>query len=317
MSTISTVGKYLTRQAKQIATYGEKSVERTGVTENILCELTPFRRLSNKKGVLSDSNYFIKKFETETGNRFLPQNWSSLSTEDKLDYIVKDRYSKLVSHKIMGKIKDYPEEHLYLLNKDGDIVHYSKGDMGFCDNVAIKGGTSIHNHPGYLKTMYSKEEVEYLQKHHPEKLKGVTPFSEGDINTALSNGEKAAYVIDSQGHKFLFKPRQDIANSTEKLKADTRLAIELKFLGESAFPNMEIQNAKIHKTNESLAKLEEFEAKQKKWGRLFYSDKTRNRLLENYLNEKTDALSMEPFEKINKELKELSEKYGHKYEQLS
>ena len=80
---------------------------------------------------------------------------------------------------------------------------------------------------------------------------------------------------------------------------------------------MEIQNAKYHKTNEALAKLEEFETKQKKWGRLFYSNKTRNRLWENYLNEKTDALSMDPFEKINKGLKELSEKYGHKYEQLS
>lgn len=317
MNTISAVGKYLARQAKQIATYGEKSVERTGVTENMLSELTPFRRLSNKKGVLSDSNYFIKNFETETGNRFLPQNWSSLSTEDKLDYIVKDRYSRLVSHKIMGKIKDKPEEHLYLLNKDGDIVHYSKGDMGFCDDVAIKGGTSIHNHPGYLKTMYGKDEVEYLKKHHPEKLKGVTPFSESDIRVAISNGEKSAYVIDSQGHKFLFKPRQDIANSTDKLKADTRLAFELKSLGEDAFPQMEIQKAKYRKTNEALAKLEEFEAKQEKWGRLFYSDKTRNRLLENYLNQKTDALSMEPFEKINKELKELSEKYGHKYEQLS
>ncbi len=317
MSTISAVGKYLTRQAKQITKYGEKSVERTSVTDNMLNELTPFRRLSNKKGVLSDSNYFVKKFETETGNRFLPQNWSSLSTEEKLDYIVKDRYSKLVSHKIMGKIKDNPEEHLYLLNKDGDIAHYSKGDMGFCDDAAIKGGTSIHNHPGYLKTMYSKEEVEYLQKHHPEKLKGVTPFSDGDIRVSLSNGEKSAYVIDSQEHKFLFKPRQDIANSPEKLKEDSRLAIDLIFLGEDAFPRMEIQNAKIHKSNEALAKFEEFEAKQKKWGRLFYSNKAKNRLWENYLNEKTEALSMKPFEKINKGLKELSEKFGHKYEQLS
>lgn len=317
MTTFSTVGKYLTRQAKQIATYGEKSVEQTGVTEKMLNELTPFRRLSKKKGVLSDSNYFIKKFETETGNRFLPQNWSTLSTEDKLDYIVKDRYSKLVSHKIMGKIKDYPEEHLYLLNKDGDIAHYSKGDMGFCDDAAIKGGTSIHNHPGYLKTMYSNEEVQYLQKHHPEKLKGVTPFSDSDISTSLSNGEKSAYVIDSQGHKFLFKPRQDITNSTEKLKADTKLAIDLRFLGEDAFPRMEIQNAKVRTTNESLAKFKEFEGKQKKWGRLFYSNKTKNRLWENYLNKKTEVLSMEPFEKVNKGLKELTEKYGHKYEQLS
>lgn len=317
MSTISSIGKYMTKQTKQIATYGEKEISRNGVTEEILNKFTPFRRLSAKKGTLSDPKYFIENFEKETGNRFLPQNWATLSQEDKIDYIVKDRYSKLVSNKIMKNIKNEPEEHLYLLNKDGDIVHYSKGDSGFCDATSIQGGTSIHNHPGYLKTYYSNEEVQYLQKRHPDKINGVTPFSDGDINAALTGGEKNMYVIDSQGHKFLFQQRQDNIGTTEKLKSDTRFAFDLKFLSEEAFPSVEIQNSKIRKTNDLLKQLEDYEAKQKKWSRIFYPNRTRNKLFDNYLTAKTEALSMEPFDKINKGLKDLSEKYGHHYQQLS
>ena len=316
MSIVS-MSKYLVRQAKQVATFGEKTVERNGVTKEILDDITPFRRLSGKKGTLSDPKYFIEKFENETGSNFLPQNWSTLSVEDKIDYIVKDRYSKLVSHKIMGKIKDKPEEHLYLLNKDGDITHYSKGDGGYCSDVAIKGGTSIHNHPGYLKTMYSDSEIKYLQEHHPDKLIGVTPFNDSDISTAITNGEKAAYVVDSQGHKFLFSPRKDIPDSLEKNKSDIMFAVHLNFLGADAFPSMKVQSENVELVNSLLEKLEVFEAKQKKWGRLFYPNRTKNKLLDNYLEAKTNALSMEPFEKINKGLKELSAQYGHKYEQLS
>lgn len=72
MSIVS-MSKYLVRQAKQVATFGEKTVERNGVTKEILDDITPFRRLSGKKGTLSDPKYFIEKFENETGSNFLPQ----------------------------------------------------------------------------------------------------------------------------------------------------------------------------------------------------------------------------------------------------
>ena len=137
------------------------------------------------------------------------------------------------------------------------------------------------------------------------------------VIVALTGGEKNMYVIDSQGHKFLFQQRQDNIGTTEKLKSDTRFAFDLKFLSEEAFPSVEIKNSKIRKTNDLLKQLEDYEAKQKKWSRIFYPNRTRNKLFDNYLTAKTEALSMEPFDKINKGLKDLSEKYGHHYQQLS
>lgn len=310
------VGKYATRQAKNIVQYGEKEVARTGVTDEILDSITPFRRLSERKCTLTDPKYFIEKFEKETGTDFLPQNWSSLSIEDKVDYIVKDRYSKLVSHKIMGKIKAEPEEHLYLLNKDGDIVHYSKGDMGFCESTAVKDGTSVHNHPGYLLTAYSPDELKHIERLFPDRLKGVTPFSDSDITCALRANE-TAFVVDSQGHKFMFKPSQKGLNTKERLKSDTRLAIDLNFLGDSTFPSDRLQAANVELVNSLLEKLNKYQAKQKKWGKLFFPDRTKNKIIEEYLDAKTKLFSMEPFDKINQGLKELSQKYGHKYEQLA
>ena len=310
------VGKYGLRQAANIAKYGEKEVARSGVTDEILDSITPCRRLSARKCELSDPKYFIEKFERETGEDFLPQNWSTLSTEDKVDYIVKDRYSKLVSHKIMGKIKAEPEEHLYLLNKDGDIVHYSKGNSGYCEDAVVNGGTSVHNHPGYLLTAYSPNELKHIERLFPDRLKGVTPFSESDITCALT-GNETAFVVDSQGHKFMFKPSQTSLNTSERLKSDTRFCLDLRFLGQDAFPAEAKQIANIEKCNELLGKLEAFQAKQKKWGRLFYPNRTKNKLIKEYLDAKTTALSMEPFDKINQGLKELSQKYGHRYEQLS
>lgn len=320
MAQVLTVGKYLARQAKCIKLFGEKTVERQGVTKEILDDIQPFRRLSKKKGSLSDPEYFIKHFEKETGSRFLPENWSSLSVEDKVDYIVKDRYQKLVSNKIMGKIKDKPEEHLFKLNKDGDIAYYSKGSQGFCggeDELKVADAISIHNHPGYMKTEYSEDEVKYIQKHFPERLKGVTPFSDSDIAESLRNREKAAYVIDSQGHKFLYKRRQDIHDIKENTKNGIKMELEIDDLGKEAFPDSEVYNLGIRKANKLLEDLETYDAKQKKFGKLLFPDFIRKKKIDKWLRAKTDALSMEPFNKINKGMKEICEKFGHYYEQLS
>ncbi len=316
MSLISKSARYISRQADHIAKFGERTIIRDGVSEDMLERIVPFRRLSNKPGTLSDPKHFISRFEQETGSNFLPKNWVNLSECEKVDYIVKDRYSRIVSNKIMNGIKNEDTEHLFCLNPDGDIVHYSHGDRGFCSNFGVAGGTSIHNHPGYLKTEYSDVELEYIMKNCPERVEGIVPFSDSDILTALGKSEKAAYVVDSQGHKFLFKPRT-ITDDKELTKEVLALRWDLNDISARVFPSAEVHNGKVRNTNKLLEQLDSYQEKQKKYGRLFFPNRGYNKRLDAYIKAKTDILSLEPFAKVKKELEALSKEYGFKFEQLS
>lgn len=316
MVIISKALRYITKQSLDIAKYGKKRVVYQGVNDEILKEFTPFRRLSNKKGTLSDPKYFIEKFERETNSKFLPENWNTLSDTEKCDLIVKDRYSKLVSNKIMNKIQNEETEHLFCLTPDGDIAIYNHGDSGFCSDIGIKGGISIHNHPGYLKTSYSNEELNFINKNYPERLNGIVPFSSGDIIATIKSGERAAYVVDSQGHKFLFKPRTYTDNK-QKTRDLFNIKFDLNDIEANSFPSKEIQNERIKNVNKLLADLNKYQEKQRKYGKLFYPQRGINKRLDKYLQAKTDALSLQPFSKVKEEFQNLSQTYGFKFEQLS
>ena len=165
--------KFLSKQAKDIEIFGEKLVERKGISDELLETLTPFRRLSKKPATLSDTKYFITKFETETGKEYLPINWNQFSEAEKLDFIVKDRYSKLVSHKIMSHIKSEKAEHFYGLDKEGNIVFFQKGNQTHCNGEVPVDGTTIHNHPGYQRKYLDIDEIESVQQHNPELLGSI------------------------------------------------------------------------------------------------------------------------------------------------
>lgn len=205
---LSKGARYLSKQKNDIITFGQETVERSGVSENILECLTPFRRLSKKPCTLSDSNYFIKKFETEMGKDYIPTNWSTLSEAEKVDYIVRDRYSKLLSNKIMSKIQNESTENIFGLDVKGNITSYAKGSETHCTVFIPKDGTSIHNHPGFIKYKgyLDDEEISLLKKYRPEALPTVAHGGE-DIRSVMASGERASYVVDSSGNKFLLEPK--------------------------------------------------------------------------------------------------------------
>ena len=91
------------KQAKNIECFG-KARQYPNVKAEVLEKYTPFRRLSKKPCTLSDSEYFIDKFEKECRGE-IPKLWGDMSNEQKVDFIVKNRYEKLVSNKIMNSIK--------------------------------------------------------------------------------------------------------------------------------------------------------------------------------------------------------------------
>lgn len=200
--------RYLGRQKTDILKFGEEIVERKGVSEKMLDYLTPFRRLSKKPCTLSDSNYFIKKFETEIGKDYLPKNWSALPEAEKVDYIVRDRYSKLLSSKIMSNIQNESTEHIFALDARGNLTSYAKGSETHCTAFIPKDGISIHNHPGFIKHngYLDDEEIALLRKYKPEALPSVAHGGE-DIRAVFASGERASYVVDSSGNRFLLEPK--------------------------------------------------------------------------------------------------------------
>lgn len=200
--------KFLSKQADDITRYGKNNVERINVSDKMLDTFTPFRRLSKKPCTLSDPKHFIAKFEGEMGQDFLPLNWSKLSKDQKVDYIVRDRYSKLVSHKIMNEIKHEPIEHGFALSSKGDIVHYSGGNTTHCSIRVPENGISIHNHPG-SEQILDRDEIELLQKYRPTSLHPVPQGGE-DLMEGFKLGEKAGYVVDSLGNKFVTEPSSQI-----------------------------------------------------------------------------------------------------------
>lgn len=210
-------GKFLARQAKQISQYGEKKmVARLGISDEMLSVLTPFRRTSNKPCMLSDSKWFIKRFEQTRGSEYLPQDWSALSEAEKVDYIVKDRYQSLVANKIMNVIKDEPVEHSFGISKNGEIIFHDFGNMNeaetkqFTDYLTLQStlkeanidsvecsdiGMHIHNHPSFDGV-------------HVEDTTAVgSSFSGNDMSNFMLFDIQGR-VVDSLGHKFSFIPKK-------------------------------------------------------------------------------------------------------------
>lgn len=220
VSIVTKGAKYFARQSKDIAKFGEKRIARQGVTDQMLDTLTPFRRLSAKPTTLSDPKYFIQKFETESGKNFLPLNWTNLSEAEKVDFIVKDRYSKLVSHKIMGNIKSDKVEHFYSLDTEGNVVFYKKGNQTHCSGEVPTDGTTIHNHPGLQRKCLDLDEIESIKRHKPELLGSIAHGGE-DIKSAFVSGERRSYVVDSMDNRFLLEIPIDIRTSKplDKLSA--------------------------------------------------------------------------------------------------
>lgn len=212
-TTIQKSVKFLSKQADDIARYGKNNIERVNVTDEMLDTFTPFRRLSQKPCTLSDPKHFIAKFEGEMGQDFLPLNWSKLSEAQKVDYIVRDRYSKLVSHKIMNQIKHEPIEHGFALNPKGDIVHYSGGNTTHTSVRVPENGISIHNHPG-SERMLDIDEIALLQKCRPTSLHSVPQGGE-DLMQTFCTGERASYVVDSLGNKFVLEPSTKVLQMNE------------------------------------------------------------------------------------------------------
>lgn len=207
--------KYVSNQQKDIATYGEKIIERIGVSDEILEKFTPYRRLSNKPAILSNTSKSIEKFEQNIHD--IPANWNSLTLEEKADFIVKDRYAKMITNKIMNSIKDEPIEHFYGLTRQGDINYYQKsticgGDMS--DISLLENSIAIHNHPikeNYLKNDRKKWAVENSKNGEEIFSKFPSPHSTTDIQTSLHHNIHS-YVIDSNGNKFVFKPSPEYVN---------------------------------------------------------------------------------------------------------
>lgn len=209
--------KFLARQAKQVSQYGAKNkVCRVGVSDEMLNVFTPFRRTSNKPCMLSDNKWFIKHFEQTRGRAYLPQNWSTLSEAEKVDYIVKDRYQSLVGNKIMNVIKDEPVEHSFGISKNGEIIFHDFGEISKAETKQFNNyldfqsclkaaniksiecadiGMHIHNHPDF----------------HGVHVKDTTAvgssFSGNDMYNFMLFDVQGR-VVDSLGHKFSFIPKK-------------------------------------------------------------------------------------------------------------
>lgn len=260
-SAIQNGSKYLARQARDIAIYGEKKVIRTAsVTEEILQNFTPHRRLSKKPCTLNDNRYFLDKFEKETQLE-LPKldDWNSLSVEEKIDYIVKGRYRRLVANKIMNVIRYNPVEHNYMLSENGEILAHNVGNskrvnikeaLDFANELFEKrvkleeqGGkflhleaevatTGIHNHPPYYPELV--ENLDNKTKNIFEECFDITPKAEvnpiskqdilGDVEN-ITDG----FVVDSLGHKFHFVPKQHTITTAEEYENVMTMLSEFEY----------------------------------------------------------------------------------------
>ena len=249
--------RYITKQGADIKLFGQKNVERFGVTDEILENVTPFRRTSNKPASLSDPEYFISKFEKETGNNFLPEKWNRMNEVEKIDYIVHKRYTGLVSNKIMDQIKHKDIEHLYSLDKDGEIIGYAVGETGHVvqNGELSKVKTTVHNHPQNLWT----DDAEFKAAGKP-KIRDA--HSCGDVGNAMCLNIDS-YVVDWQGNKFLFEPAQKFPNEKwTRSQIGTKANLEVDFAGESSSIVSEI-NQKL-KTAKNIKEFANFKFKKMK-----------------------------------------------------
>ena len=193
---------YIAKQYDDVQRFGTAR-QYPNVAEDVLNKYTPFRRLSKKKCTLSDSNYFISKFERESANE-LPSFWSKMSKKNKVDFIVKNRYEKLVSNKIMNDIKNSRVEKSFILSTDGKIKY--AGTLNSSTHCKVppdlaKNSISIHNHP---KQFVQNNTWTYADL--PQVNANSRPFSATDLVNAIARGEKKSYVVDAKGIKYQFIP---------------------------------------------------------------------------------------------------------------
>ena len=197
--------KYVKKQFDDIAKYGTTG-KYPNVSDDILEKYTPFRRLSKKKCTLSEPEYFINKFEKESTNE-LPPLWSKMSEAEKVDFIVKNRYERLVSNKIMDDIKNSRVENSFILSTDGKIKY--AGTLNSSTHCCMppklaKNSITIHNHPKQFvaNRVWNYSELDQVNKNS-------RPFSMSDLAHAIGRNTKKAYVVDSHGTKFSFIPKYD------------------------------------------------------------------------------------------------------------
>jgi hypothetical protein len=216
--------RYMKRQMRDIKEYGEKFVPITKDNVNLakeIEEITPFRRRSERGSSLEDPLWHIQKFEEEKGAEYLPVNWANMTVQEKADYIVSYKYSNLVARKIMKRIKDEPLEHEYTL-RYGDIVGHEIGtDTSVSSSLsnAIIGDTGVHNHPLNLKIKKEANEKEraFLEMLCPGLYRTSGGFSGADIVSSTLTRQKS-YVIDSNGHIFVFEPKRNPVDIQEQLR---------------------------------------------------------------------------------------------------
>ena len=233
------VSKYLLNQKRDIQIYGEKVVERIGVKKEHISAFTPHRRLSQKPGGqnLSDPDWFLKNFEQAAKKDVnLLVEWENLSVPEKLDYIVKHRYRKLIANRIFNATKDEKREHHFLLGENGEIISYDKGSafrvsLKNCDkrtellydkrNELDNKGTefahiqaempvlSIHNHPIEYNDILFDMEPQFREimetSFNINKKSVVDPFSITDIINCCFRQINGA-VVDQNGNRFFFYP---------------------------------------------------------------------------------------------------------------
>lgn len=194
--------KYLSKQYDDILRFGSAR-QYPNVSDDILEKYTPFRRLSKKNCSLSDPKYFINKFERESLNE-LPAQWKQMSEEVKVDFIVKNRYEKLVSNRIMNGIKDSRVENSFILSTDGKIKYAgTENSSRYCTvpSDLAKNSICIHNHP-----IQFTENSFWSYADLPQVNANSRPFSNGDLINNIVRRSKKAYVVDAKGVKFQFIP---------------------------------------------------------------------------------------------------------------
>lgn len=195
--------KFLAKQVQDIEIFGTRHYMDGNVPAEIIEKYTPFRRLSKKTCTLSDSKYFIKKFESENKNE-IPKLWSKMSEGQKIDFIVKNRYEKLVSNKIMNDISKSRVEEAFGLTTDGQIRYYGNCHSSrHCPGAENNNLISIHNHPIQFGIDYTKEEYKAINQ-------SFHPFSQSDIIHSIKRPK--AYVVDMNGNKYSLIPNKKLQN---------------------------------------------------------------------------------------------------------
>lgn len=214
--------KYASRQLDDVLKFG-KTRQYPNVSEEILDKYAPYRRLSKKKCTLSDGAYFINKFEKESPLE-IPKMWEQMSDADKVDFIVKNRYEKLLSYRIMNDIKNSKVEKSFILSTDGKIKYYGTENSSRHCSAPLdlrKDSIHIHNHP----VQFTKCDGFYEYSDLPQVNANSRPFSISDIINSISGGVRKSYVVDSKGIQFQLIPKRgkcDNFFNVESLMDDLR-----------------------------------------------------------------------------------------------